>query len=57
MRTVKRTGAFKLDYKRVCANPKHRNFELPLIAVLKLLLEDALLSPKALRSTAVRRME
>ena len=40
MRTIERTGAFKRDFKRVKANPRHRDFEESLIAVLELLILD-----------------
>jgi mRNA interferase YafQ len=40
MRTVERTGAFKKDYKRVKATPKHRNIDDKLEVVLLHLVTD-----------------
>ena len=41
MRTIERSTAFKRDYKRVKAQPRHsRDLELRLTSVLKLLLTD-----------------
>ena len=46
MRTIERTGAFKRDFKRVKATPKHRDIEHALIPVLQLLLNDQVLPAK-----------
>lgn len=40
MRTIERTGAFKKDYKRVKATPKHRNIDDKLEVVLLHLATD-----------------
>lgn len=40
MRTIERTGAFKRDYKRVTASPRHRDVVRLLPEVLGLLLAD-----------------
>jgi mRNA interferase YafQ len=40
MRTIERSSAFKRDYKKAAATPRHRNFAPLLSAVLALLLED-----------------
>jgi mRNA interferase YafQ len=46
MRTIERTGAFKKDYRRVKATPKHRDIADKLGLVLQPLAEDSPLSPK-----------
>jgi len=44
MRTIERSSAFKRDYKRVKANPRHRkDLDLILSTVLALLLSDQVL--------------
>ncbi len=40
MRTIERSSAFKRDYKRVKATPRHRNVDALLTEVLSLLLDD-----------------
>jgi mRNA interferase YafQ len=40
MRTIERSSAFKRDYKRVKATPRHRNVDTLLTEVLPLLLDD-----------------
>jgi mRNA interferase YafQ len=40
MRRIERTKAFKRDYKRVKATPKHRDAETPLRQILELLVAD-----------------
>ena len=41
MRTIERSSAFKRDYKKTAATPKHRlNLDSLLLAVLALLLAD-----------------
>jgi mRNA interferase YafQ len=40
MRTIDRSTAFKRDYKRVKATPKHKDFEPLLTAILSALLAD-----------------
>ena len=40
MRTIERSSAFKRDYKRVKATPRHRNVDTLLTEVLQLLLDD-----------------
>lgn len=40
MRTIERTSAFKKDYKRIKANPRHRNIDALLESALKLLADD-----------------
>jgi mRNA interferase YafQ len=40
MRTIERSSAFKRDYKRVKAIPRHRNVNALLTEVLSLLLDD-----------------
>jgi mRNA interferase YafQ len=40
MRTIERSSAFKRDYKRVRATPRHRNVDALLTTVLSLLLDD-----------------
>jgi mRNA interferase YafQ len=46
MRTIERTGAFKKDYKRVKATPKHRDVADKLGVVLQHLVADSLLPQK-----------
>jgi mRNA interferase YafQ len=46
MRTIKRTGAFRRDYKRVKTTPKHRGIENDLALVLGLLIDDKPLPSK-----------
>jgi mRNA interferase YafQ len=46
MRTIERTGAFKKDYKRVKATPKHRDIADKLGVVLQHLIADNPLSLK-----------
>jgi len=46
MRTIERTGAFKRDFKRVKATPRHRDVESILVPVLQLLRIDQLLPPR-----------
>ena len=46
MRTIERTGAFKRDFKRVKATPRHRDVESVLVPVLQLLRIDQLLPPR-----------
>ena len=46
MRTIERTGAFRRDYKRVKATPKHRDIESMLPLVLKMLIADQPLPEK-----------
>jgi len=41
MRRIERTRAFKRDYKRVKATPKHRDVETLLREILELLVGDA----------------
>lgn len=41
MRRIERTNAFKRDYKRVKATPKHRDIETLLRQVLQLLAADS----------------
>jgi Bacterial toxin of type II toxin-antitoxin system, YafQ len=41
MRTIERTSAFKKDYKRIKANPRHRNIDPLLENALELLAADA----------------
>jgi mRNA interferase YafQ len=43
MRRIERTRAFKRDYKRVKATPKHRDVETLLRDVLELLVSDVAL--------------
>jgi mRNA interferase YafQ len=45
MRTIERTNAFKRDYRRIKATPRHRNIDTLLVAVLELLIDDQLLPP------------
>ena len=40
MRTIERSTAFKRDYKRVKATPRHRNIATLLPEILALLLND-----------------
>jgi mRNA-degrading endonuclease YafQ of YafQ-DinJ toxin-antitoxin module len=40
MRTIERTSAFKKDYKRAKAIPRHKNIETLLEEILGLLLSD-----------------
>lgn len=46
MRRIETTNAFKRDYKRVKATPKHRDIELLLPEVLGLLVADSPLSER-----------
>jgi mRNA interferase YafQ len=46
MRTIERTSAFKKDYKRVKANPRHKNIETLLEEILGLLVVDRALPEK-----------
>ena len=46
MRTVERTSAFKKDYKRTKANPRHKNVEMLLEEILGLLMKDRVLPEK-----------
>jgi mRNA interferase YafQ len=46
MRTIERTSAFKKDYKRTKANPRHRNIEMLLEEILTFLVMDRPLSEK-----------
>ena len=43
MRTLEHTGAFKRDFKRVKAQPRHRDLEAVLVPVLQLLATDQVL--------------
>ena len=53
MRTIERSSAFKHDYKRLSASPRHRkDLEALLIAVMDLLLADQVL-PKNNRNHAL----
>jgi mRNA interferase YafQ len=45
MRTIERTNAFKRDYRRIKATPRHRNIDTLLVAVLELLIDDQPLPP------------
>lgn len=40
MRKIEHTGAFKRDFKRVKATPKHRDLDATLVPVLELLATD-----------------
>lgn len=40
MRTIEWTSAFKRDYKRVKATPRHKNIETVLAEIAELLTED-----------------
>ena len=45
MRTIERSSAFKRDYKRIKATPRHRNdIDVLLTSILTLLIEDQFLS-------------
>jgi mRNA interferase YafQ len=46
MRTIERTSAFKKDYKRVKATPRHKNIETLLEEILGLLVVDRNLPDK-----------
>jgi mRNA interferase YafQ len=46
MRRIERTNAFKRDYKRIKATPKHRNIDNLVPEVLHLLKTDTPLPPK-----------
>ena len=46
MRTIERTSAFKKDYKRVKATPRHRDIESLLAEILRLLADDHSLAEK-----------
>ena len=46
MRTIEYTGAFKRDFKRVKATPKHRDVEAILVPVFQLLMTDQPLPPR-----------
>jgi mRNA interferase YafQ len=46
MRTIEHTGAFKRDFKRVKATPKHRDVEAVLVLVFQLLMTDQALPPR-----------
>jgi mRNA interferase YafQ len=46
MRRIERTKAFKRDYQRVIATPKHRDLDNLLPAILTLLLTDTALPAK-----------
>jgi len=46
MRTIERTAAFRRDYKRVRATPRHRDVELQFVEVVKRLVEDQALDPR-----------
>lgn len=53
MRTIKRPAAFKKDYKKIKANPRHTNdIDSLLSAVLMLLVEDEIL-PESFRDHAL----
>ena len=45
MRAIERSGAFKRDYRRVKASPRHHDLEQRLKAILELLIEDRPLLP------------
>lgn len=40
MRTIERSSAFKRDYKRIKATPRHRNVESLLAEIMALLVSD-----------------
>ncbi|MEO5342818.1 MAG: type II toxin-antitoxin system YafQ family toxin [Gammaproteobacteria bacterium SHHR-1] len=40
MRTIERSSAFKKDWKRVLANPRHKQIESQLVPVLERLVQD-----------------
>ncbi len=46
MRTIERTSAFKKDYKRVKATPRHKNIETLLEEIVSLLALDRALEEK-----------
>jgi mRNA interferase YafQ len=46
MRTIERTNAFRRDYKRVRANPRHRDIDNLLLEIVDLLAEDRPLRDK-----------
>ena len=46
MRKIERTGSFKRDFKRVQANPRHRDLESILVPVLQRLMADLPLPPR-----------
>ena len=46
MRTIDRSTAFKRDYKRIKATPKHKDVDEILMSVLGLLLTDQALPDK-----------
>jgi mRNA-degrading endonuclease YafQ of YafQ-DinJ toxin-antitoxin module len=46
MRTIEQTGAFKRDFKRIKATPRHRDIEAVLVPVLQLLMTDQALPPR-----------
>ena len=46
MRTLEHTGAFKRDFKRAKATPRHRDVESVLVPVLQLLRTDQPLPPR-----------
>lgn len=46
MRTIEYTGAFKRDFRRVKAQPRHRDLEAVLVPVLQLLATDQALPPR-----------
>lgn len=45
MRAIERTNAFKRDYRRVKAAPRHRDLDTLLAAVVGMLAEDRPLPP------------
>ena len=45
MRTIERSNAFKRDYRRIKASPRHRNLDEWLTTILELLAEDEPLPP------------
>ncbi len=46
MRTIERTSAFKKDYKRTKATPRHKNIETLLEEIVSLLAQDHALPEK-----------
>jgi len=46
MRTIKRTGQFKRDYKRVEKGPHGQTLDAELLAAIKLLVNDHPLPPR-----------
>jgi len=46
MRSLEYTGAFKRDFKRIKATPKHRGVDAILVPVLQLLATDQALPPR-----------